>query len=165
MGKGFVMEHAEMIKQGIQIRWMIRRDMPEVLNIDALEFAQQWSEEDFLLCLKKRNCIGMVIEVRDHVVGYMVYELEKDLLRIRRFAVASPFQMKGLGREMVLKLKGKLSQQRRHALTFEIRESNTSAQLFLRSMGFKAAYVNRGYFEDTDEDCYLFEYVLNECND
>ena len=45
----------------VHIRWMIRRDMPEVPHIEtqALEFA--WTEEDFLGWLRQRNWIGMVL--------------------------------------------------------------------------------------------------------
>ena len=46
----------------VQIRWMIRRDMPEVLDIERLSFEFAWTEEDFLCCLRQRNCIGMVAE-------------------------------------------------------------------------------------------------------
>lgn len=43
------------------IRWMIRRDMPEVLHIEESGYAYPWGEEDFLTILRQRNCIGMVI--------------------------------------------------------------------------------------------------------
>jgi len=45
---------------GVHIRWMIRRDMPEVLDIESGSFEFPWSEEDFIRCLRQRNCIGMV---------------------------------------------------------------------------------------------------------
>ncbi len=44
----------------VQIRWMIRRDMAEVLRIERESFEYHWTEEDFLCCLRQRNCIGMV---------------------------------------------------------------------------------------------------------
>jgi len=46
----------------VHIRWMIRRDMPEVLEIEDRSFEFSWSEEDFIRCLRQRNCIGMVAE-------------------------------------------------------------------------------------------------------
>lgn len=44
----------------VHIRWMIRRDMQEVLEIEKSGFEFPWSEEDFIRCLRQRNCIGMV---------------------------------------------------------------------------------------------------------
>ena len=46
----------------VHIRWMIRRDMPEVLQTEQESFDYSWTEEDFLRCLRQRNCIGMVAE-------------------------------------------------------------------------------------------------------
>ncbi len=59
------------------VRWMIRRDMADVLEMESLCYAVPWTEEDFIRCLRQRNCIGMVAEVGEKVVGFMVYELHK----------------------------------------------------------------------------------------
>ena len=64
------------------IRWMIRRDMPEVLAIENLSFEFPWSEEDFIRCLRQRNCIGMVSEHEEQVVGFMIYELHRNRLHV-----------------------------------------------------------------------------------
>ena len=79
----------------IHIRWMIRRDMAEVLAIEAESFEFPWSEEDFIRCLRQRNCIGMVAELDDHVVGFMIYELHKNRLHVLNFAVAEPLSPPG----------------------------------------------------------------------
>ena len=71
----------------VHIRWMIRRDMPEVLQTEQESFEYSWTEEDFLRCLRQRNCIGMVAEQGEKVVGFMIYELHKNKLHILNFAV------------------------------------------------------------------------------
>src|SRR5205807_3563325 len=71
----------------VHIRWMIRRDMPEVLQTEQESFEYAWTEEDFLRCLRQRNCIGMVAEQGEKVVGFMIYELHKAKLHILNFAV------------------------------------------------------------------------------
>lgn len=70
------------------IRWMIRRDMPEVLAIEAASFEFPWLEDDFIRCLRQRNCIGMVAEHDDRVVGFMIYELNKSRIQVLNFATA-----------------------------------------------------------------------------
>ena len=74
----------------VHIRWMIRRDMQEVLQAEQQCFAQSWTEEDFLRCLRQRNCIGMVAEAGDKVIGFMIYELHKSMLRILNFEFCCP---------------------------------------------------------------------------
>jgi ribosomal-protein-alanine N-acetyltransferase len=142
----------------VHIRWMIRRDMPEVLTIEASSFEFPWVEEDFIRCLRQRNCIGMVAEHDDQVVGFMIYELNKNRIQVLNFAVAPDFRRRGVGTQMVAKLIGKLSAQRRTRILLEVRETNLAAQLFFRTIGFRAVSVLRNFYEDTPEDAYLMQY-------
>ncbi|OHB73322.1 MAG: ribosomal-protein-alanine N-acetyltransferase [Planctomycetes bacterium RBG_13_63_9] len=142
----------------VHIRWMIRRDMPEVLDIESQSFEFPWLEEDFIRCLRQRNCIGMVAEYEDRVVGFMIYELHKSRIHVLNFAVADDCRRRGVGSQMVAKLIAKLSSQRRNRIVLEVRETNLPAQVFFRENGFRAVSVLRAYYEDTPEDAYLMQY-------
>jgi ribosomal-protein-alanine N-acetyltransferase len=142
----------------VHIRWMIRRDMQEVLEIENDGFEFPWYEEDFIRCLRQRNCIGMVAEHNDQVVGFMIYELEKSKLHLLNFAVARPFRRHGIGNQMIEKLIGKLSHQRRTRIVLEIRETNLPAQLFFKDCGFRAVSVLRDFYDDTTEDAYAMHF-------
>jgi ribosomal-protein-alanine N-acetyltransferase len=142
----------------VHIRWMIRRDMAEVLDIERGSFEFPWFEEDFIRCLRQRNCIGMVAEHGERVVGFMIYELHKTRLHILNFAVAPQYRRQGIGRQMIDKLLGKLSSQRRVRITLEVRETNLPAQLFFKAASFRAVTVLRSYYEDSPEDAYLMQY-------
>lgn len=146
----------------VHIRWMIRRDMPEVLDIEKESFEFPWSEDDFIRCLRQRNCIGMVAEHDERVVGYMIYELHKTRLHILNFSVAAACRRLHVGAQMVEKLVGKLSSQRRSRITLEVRETNLAAQLFFREVGFRAVSVLRNFYDDTPEDAYLMQYRYHE---
>jgi ribosomal-protein-alanine N-acetyltransferase len=140
------------------IRWMIRRDMPEVLAIEQSCFEYPWQEEDFVRCLRQRNCIGMVAEAGERVIGFMVYELQKHRLHILNFAVHAQYRRRGVGTQMANKLISKLSHDRRSRIMLEIRETNLPAQLFFRTLAFRAVTVLRQFYEDTPEDAYLMQY-------
>jgi ribosomal-protein-alanine N-acetyltransferase len=146
----------------VHIRWMIRRDMPEVLQTEQESFEFAWTEEDFLRCLRQRNCIGMVAEQGEKVVGFMIYELHKAKLHILNFAVSPSYRRLGIGAQMVAKLISKLSSHRRTRITLEVRETNLAAQLFFQKQGFKAVRVLRAYYEDTGEDAFLMQYKIAE---
>ncbi len=149
----------------VHIRWMIRRDMPEVLNAEQQSFEFAWTEDDFLRCLRQRNCIGMVAEYNDRIIGFMIYELHKNRLHVLNFAVAPAFRRTGIGGQMVSKLIGKLSSHRRSKITLAVRERNLQAQLFFRSQDFKAVRVLRNYYEDSGEDAFLMEYRVGGDDD
>ena len=144
----------------VHIRWMIRRDMPEVLQTEQESFEYAWTEEDFLRCLRQRNCIGMVAEQGEKVVGFMIYELHKNKLHILNFAVHPSCRRLGVGAQMTAKLVSKLSSHRRTRITLEVRETNLGAQLFFRSQAFRAVRVLRGFYEDSGEDAFLMQYKL-----
>lgn len=142
----------------VHIRWMIRRDMPAVLDIETQGFEFPWTEDDFIRSLRQRNCIGMVAERGDSVVGFMIYELHKNRLHILNFAVCPSARRMGIGSAMVEKLLGKLSRERRNRIMLEVRETNLDAQLFFRSLGFRAISVLKDFYEDSPEDAYLMQF-------
>jgi len=142
----------------VHIRWMIRRDMPEVLDIERNSFEFPWFEEDFIRCLRQRNCIGMVAEHGERVVGFMIYELHKTRLHILNFAVHPSARRNGIGGQMVAKLINKLSTHRRQKITLAVRERNLAAQVFFRAFDFRATKVLRNYYEDSGEDAFQMEF-------
>lgn len=142
----------------LHIRWMIRRDMPEVLGIENESFEFPWTEEDFIRCLRQRNCIGMTADHDNRILGFMIYELHKTRLHLLNFAVAEEWRRRGVGTQLVQKLIGKLSGQRRRRITLEVRETNLTAQLFFRNNEFRAVTVLRQYYEDTPEDAYIMQH-------
>jgi [ribosomal protein S18]-alanine N-acetyltransferase len=146
----------------VQIRWLIRRDMADVLRIESRSFEHAWTEEDFLCCLRQRNCIGMVAEHEHEIVGFMIYELHKSRLNILNFAVSAGHRRQGVATQMVTRLIDKLSQQRRKEILLEVRERNLDAQMFFKQQSFRAVRVLRSHYHDTSEDAYLMQFRLHD---
>src|SRR5690349_16260272 len=72
------------------IRRMVRRDMPQVLEIENADFEFPWTEENFLKTLRQRNAIGMVMDAEEDdtkVLGFLIYELHKARLHLLNLAV------------------------------------------------------------------------------
>lgn len=148
------------VNTDVHIRWMIRRDLHEVLEIERDCFPNPWSQDDFIRCLRQRNCIGMVAEHKGRIAGFVMYELHNTRLRLLNIAVGWGYQRNGVGRAMIDKLKGKLSFQRRTSILVSVREGNLDAQLFFKAMGFVCVSIAPGDYEDSGEDAYLFRYSL-----
>lgn len=140
---------------------MIRRDLPEVLNIETCSFDHTWGEEEFLLTLRQRDCIGMVAENNDKIVGFMIYQLSKKKIHILNFAVDSNCRRQGVGTQMINKLKSKLSPGRRNNIELEVEDSNLQAQLFYKKNGFIATEVLWGYYHASNNDGYSMVYSLD----
>ena len=147
----------------MSLRWLIRRDMKQVLRIEDTN-KYSWTEEDFINCLRQRNRIGMVYEdynpiIQDNVIiGYVVYELHKRKLNILNLTVDPSYRHSGIGKNMMSKLIEKLTTQRRSFIDTMVRESNLTAQLFLREMEFRAISIIKN--EYNNEDGYIMRYSL-----
>lgn len=157
MSTGRARQRERVGASAVHIRWMIRRDMPEVMRAERASFEFSWTEDDFLRCLRQRNCIGMVAEQAERIAGFMIYELHRNRLHLLNFAVHPGVRRTGIGRLMVDKLVYKLTSHRREKITLAVRERNTAAQMFFRAHGFKATRVLHNYYEDSGEDAYQME--------
>jgi ribosomal-protein-alanine N-acetyltransferase len=146
------------IKQTVHIRWMIRRDLPSVMGIESASFEFPWTEDEFVRCLRQRDCIGMVAEYAEQVVGFMIYEMQRTRIHVLSFAVHPDYRRQTVGSAMVQKLVSKLAYQRRNRIILEVRETNLAAQLFFKSLGFRATGVLRNFYEDSTEDAFLMQF-------
>jgi len=150
-------------KQAIRfnIRWMIHRDIPSVLEIESLSFSDRaWDEVAFRQHIGKRNTIGMVAELDDEVVGFMVYELHTGRIHILNFAVHPKFRRMGIGSSMMDKLIYKLSFERRNRIELGVADHNLGAHLFFKSCGMRCEKVN--FDEDIQQDWYHFIYRVGK---
>ncbi len=147
------------------IRWMIRRDLPSIISIENRCFSDPWKEEDFLSVLRLRNVIGMVCELENKIIGFVVYELNDNAMSIVTLAVDPDFQRKRFGTFIINKIKQKLSMQRRTLINCLVRESDLSSQLFLAKNGFKCIEILKKPFEEGEaskEDGYHMQYGISK---
>ena len=156
-------------KLKVALRWIIKRDMPEVYGIEDAQFPWPWTAEDFRSVLRQRKYIGQVAEIhtpgeKRHgaIAGFMIYELTKTHYGLVNIAVHAACERHGVGRALVEKLIGKLRLPGRNKVIAEVRETNVDAQLFFKAMGFRAVGVIASPYEENDEDAIAFEYRLGE---
>lgn len=132
---------------------MIRRDIREVLSIDAEATNEPWDKARYTEALKTRSRIGMVIEQptkgrgRNVVVGTMVYSLHMRHIELERIVVKCSCRLQSLGRQMIAKLQGKLDGHRRTHLRVTVNESDLDTLLFLQAVGFSSVSSGDGRIE------------------
>lgn len=139
-------------------RWMLRRDMPEVVLIEQHGFEYPWSEKEFVEALQGRNCVGQVAtSPTGEITGYVVYELASQHIEIANISVAKAWRRQGVGSALVGKVVAKLARGRRERVLARVSDGNLEAHCFLRACGFRATAVESGCYDDSDDDAYLFE--------
>lgn len=139
------------------MRWLLRRDIDEILEIEKSCFPNPWCENDFVLCLRKETCIGVVLEdLSKNMVGYSVYEFNQNSIDVLNFAINPHQQKKGYGSHMLNSLKNRLEKKRRKFLSTTVAEGNLKAQLFFQKNGFVATNTLKNHWEDGN-DAYLMK--------
>lgn len=141
------------------VRWMIRRDMPDVLTIERQCFGRNgWNEEEFLTTLRQRNCIGMVAENPDGIiVGFVIYELCRKYIAILNLAVLPDYQRQGVGAKIIKRLREKLSFQQRGEMRAAVNERFLPMQMFLRKHEFRCCQTTVNHCNG--DDSYHFTYL------
>lgn len=154
----------------VHVRWMIRRDMSEVLDIENgccdedSYYGDVWTEGDYVRALRQRNCHGHVSEFDEKIIGFMIIELHKKRFDIVRFAVDPEYLHRNVGTQMIERLKKKLVSGRRKEIRILVRESSLLAQKFLRHCDFKAVKILRNYCSTDNgfEDAYMMKYKCDQ---
>ncbi len=130
-----------------RIRWLTAKDLSPVLDIDQHGTGSRWEEADFLHALRQRNCIGMVAEAGGEVVGYMLYDLTCDHVRLLKLAVRRDVWGNGYGTDLLEKVNRKVATHRRPNGVCRIPEHNLPAHLLFRSCGWWCVGEGGGLLE------------------
>ncbi|MEZ6108594.1 MAG: GNAT family N-acetyltransferase [Pirellulaceae bacterium] len=116
--------------------------MPEVLRIESGSFEFPWTEEDFIRCLRQRNCIGMVAEVESKVASGSMSSTRTSCI-FSTFAVHDEHRRGGVVRRWWRSLLVSFSSNRRSRILLEVRETNLAALGLFRNLGFRAVRCSR----------------------
>jgi [ribosomal protein S18]-alanine N-acetyltransferase len=146
----------------VYVRNMIPEDFPQVLAIDKASSRHPECEESLIAVLCRINHFGYVAEYGDRILGFTICHVGKLQINVIALAVFPPSRRRGVGKQLVAMLVGKLSERCRSRLIFDVRESNLAAQIFLRSRGFRATQVIRDHFASDGEDAYRFVYAIRD---
>jgi ribosomal protein S18 acetylase RimI-like enzyme len=163
--------------QILTVRPMEPGDLPRLLQIEKQIPVPRWTSRQFKTDLRGTDRINLVATIKSYVVGFAISQLLCEInpavsqespraqdetaappppvhLCILHLAVASDWQRRGVGQALLKKLDPFL----RHPadrIEAAVPETNLPAQLLLRSAGYRALRVLRGYFGA--EDAYLME--------
>jgi len=99
---------------------------------------------------RKPDVICVVSELDRSVNGFSLYRLCPDKIIIKHLIVDEEFRRMGVATGLVMRLVSKMSS-KRSLVEARVSEYNVDAQLFFRSLSFRAEEIARG-----DESQYVF---------
>lgn len=142
------------------VRHFSHDDLGAILAIESDSFEFPWSSADLEFCLSLDRCGCLVAERDGDVVGYLIYERRNRTVRLLSCAVLDTERRSGVGSALLRELAEEFGASRSEIVSF-VRERNVVAQVFLRSVGFRAQWINRRYYSSADEDAYRMTWRLD----
>lgn len=144
------------LKNAVRIhnRYVIRRDIPEVLSIESDSFLLVWDEADVVKFLQEKDNVAQVAECGEQVIGYMFYSLQRELKRIVliNLCVHRAYRRMRVGSQLLRILRAKCysPSDLYSQLTALVDEYNLPFCQFLRHEGFRATHPTRDVFNPGD---------------
>lgn len=141
----------------VTCRSMRREDLPEVLTIESLSFAEPWTEEMFVHDLASEEIAALLVAMADEgpgarIVGFLCAWIVSGELHINNIAVHPGYRGRGVASQL---LEALLGQARTKGVTvgyLEVRASNEAAALLYKSFGFRPISLRRNYYDHPQED-------------
>lgn len=160
----------------VDIRPMTEKDLPSVLEIEALCFKDGcWKEKDLRYEMSENPVSNVwVIELSNDtfglksICGYCDYWNTFDSATIARIAVHPDIQHHQLGSAMMDEIINDCIAKRAITLTLEVRKSNVNAINFYKKHGFVESHIKKGYYTDGEDALYMIlevmQYAKNSSN-
>lgn len=144
----------------LKLRYMTRRDIPRVMDIEERCFTSPWDDGCFLGELGGPLSHCMVLCDDELVVGYAVYRIVLDETHLLNIAVDPERRKAGLGRMLMNHLLAHSQEEAASIIWLEVRPSNRPARTMYESFGFQQVDVRRCYYTDSGEDALILALPL-----
>lgn len=132
------------------IRELAYADLPPVISIERRSFTSPWSPGMFVLEMSKDSTIGLVAEIEQGIVGYIVLSRYDRAWHLMNVAVDPDRRRSGIATVLIGEALERIGPE--DAVTLEVRPSNRSAIALYEGLGFRPFGHRHGYYPDNGED-------------
>lgn len=148
--------------EGLTIEPLRRRHVAEIMPIERVSYPRPWTQGVFdseIEMMRRSERCYLVARDGAAVVGYAGAMFVVDDAHVTNIAVAPDRQRQGIATRLLAELAWAAIARDCHALTLEVRVSNTGAQALYREFGFVPAGVRKKYYENVEDAIVMW------CND
>ncbi|QQK78201.1 ribosomal protein S18-alanine N-acetyltransferase [Salicibibacter cibarius] len=141
---------------------MMLDDIEDVLVVERDAFQMPWIRQAFMNELMKNPfAYYLVAANQEQIVGYCGIWIALYEAHITNIAVLSSHRHQGVGRLLLQGMIRRALELEAISMTLEVRESNTDAQSFYKTFGFKKSGVKKGYYTDNCEDAWIMRLAFS----
>ncbi len=126
-------------------------DLPGVLEVERLAYAQPWTAENFRGEFQRRITVCLGLKLDGRIIGHCFFWLIAPEIHLLNVAVRPECRRRGLARRLLTAM---LTIGRRSGVRtvfLEARPSNLAALGLYRSLGFAGEGRRKAYYEDGED--------------
>ena len=142
----------------MEIVKMTADHVAKVAQLEAICFRDPWSERSIASELDNQLSFWLVAVEDGEVCGYIGSQTvigETDMMNV---GVHPDHRRKGIGEKLILSLvEGLKNEMDSHALTLEVRASNTPAIALYQKLGFEQIGLRKNYYRNPREDALILQ--------
>jgi ribosomal-protein-alanine N-acetyltransferase len=139
----------------MNVRSIRPEDLNSILDIERVSFPNPWTKKTFCSSLGNKENVGLLIEDKSKILGYVIYRVSSTQLFIINIAVSPLERRKKIGTNLVNRVISNLDNRKKIFIT--VSDQSLDAHLFLKSLEFKAIKILKDFF-DKGHDGYNFIY-------
>ena len=133
----------------MKVRLMKSCDLPEIISLHEELFQQSFNFEDYVQ--DKMFHYGIVLEVEDKVIGYLVGQIIFEMSDLYYVAVNPDYRGKGYGQLLVDKFIEDACKNEGDIMSLEVRMSNQAAIRLYEKCGFISVGKRERYYADGED--------------
>lgn len=137
-------------------------DVTAIKIIDFQSGLSNWSEQDYLIEIKRPDSVTKIVRYRKKIIGFIVARLitshlgeNVDTAEIYNIAVINEFQKNGIGSLLLNNLIEICTDNRISEIWLEVRKSNAIARKFYGLHGFELITERKNYYSKPLEDAII----------
>ncbi len=136
----------------VSLREMLRSDLRSVASAEKKTFARDaWKLKDFSDLLRPPTGMGIVAEVNDTLVGYLIGMQGADEAELLNIGVIPEARRRGVGRGLMKIWLERLFERGVKSVYLDVRTSNHPAIQLYESFGFNVAGCRPHYYSDGED--------------
>ncbi|HJU29606.1 MAG TPA: ribosomal protein S18-alanine N-acetyltransferase, partial [Candidatus Binataceae bacterium] len=132
----------------MRIRDANERDLPQIMQIERLGFAQPWSLDSFMreLSLPFSRIIVATAGTDGEIAGFLCRWLVADECHILNIAVHPGMRRHGIGARLMNDAIAEARKKQVQFMTLEVRRSNLAARGLYRKLRFEERRLRKNYY-------------------
>ena len=141
----------------VSLRKIMVSDIPAIAKIEQDCFALPWSEKDIVSAVSRADFCGVVAQVENQIVGYLLGLTLFEDAEILRIAVAKEYRGQKLGGAILDAFFAFVKERGAQKVFLEVRVSNVPAIALYESRAFTRGRVREKYYENGESAVEMYK--------